>query len=306
MVRQAWRRDTHGPVVRLGSAGAFDDTHIFAPCVALEDGRYRMWYCGSTGRVAQRVFALGLATSDDGREFVKDGANPIYRFGDGKHSVLTPTLLRSAEGAVLRDDGRLRMWFSATHFAGATGLHTLHEASSKDGRTWSPPSDAQMKHVYSPTILKDSSRYRMWYTDVSAEPWVIRYAESPDGRTWKPRKEAVLVLDQKWEKTGLFYPTVVKADGVYLMWYGSYWRNEPGKTALGFAASTDGLTWYKNPHNPVFTPDAARPWESHYTTSQSVMRLPDGGWRIWYASRKKPPFINKYFAINTAVWPGIR
>ena len=30
--------------------------------------------------------------------------------------------------------------------------------------------------------------------------------------------------------------------------------------------------------------------------------MPDGSLRIWYASRKKPPFVNKYFAINTAVW----
>jgi hypothetical protein len=37
------------------------------------------------------------------------------------------------------------------------------------------------------------------------------------------------------------------------------------------------------------------------------MRLPDGSLRMWYASRKKPPFLNKYFAINTALWktPGI-
>jgi cephalosporin-C deacetylase-like acetyl esterase len=32
------------------------------------------------------------------------------------------------------------------------------------------------------------------------------------------------------------------------------------------------------------------------------MRLPNGSLRIWYASRKKPPFRNKYFAINTAIW----
>lgn len=29
----------------------------------------------------------------------------------------------------------------------------------------------------------------------------------------------------------------------------------------------------------------ARAWESHYTTSQSLMQLDDGSWRIWYASR---------------------
>jgi hypothetical protein len=32
------------------------------------------------------------------------------------------------------------------------------------------------------------------------------------------------------------------------------------------------------------------------------MRLSDGSFRMWYASRKQPPFVNKYFAINTAAW----
>jgi hypothetical protein len=34
------------------------------------------------------------------------------------------------------------------------------------------------------------------------------------------------------------------------------------------------------------------------------MRLPDGSFRYWYASRKAPPFENLYFAINTARWTG--
>ena len=86
------------------------------------------------------------------------------------------------------------------------------------------------------------------------------------------------------------------------MWYGSYWTGRRNTTALGLAASVDGETWHKHPRNPVFTPDPARPWESHYTTSHCVMRLPDGSLRLWYASRKAPPFNNKYFALNTAVW----
>jgi hypothetical protein len=32
------------------------------------------------------------------------------------------------------------------------------------------------------------------------------------------------------------------------------------------------------------------------------MRLADGSFRYWYASRKQPPFLNLYFAINTARW----
>ncbi len=159
-----------------------------------------------------------------------------------------------------------------------------------------------MENIYAPTILKDGRDYRMWFVDVAKDPWIIRHASSLDGITWRVTPEPCLVVDQGWEKARLFYPTIQKTNGVYLMWYGSYWSARPNTTALGFAVSLNGLTWHKHPQNPVFRPDVNRPWESNYVTSQSVLRLPDGSFRMWYASRKKPPFINKYFAINTALW----
>ncbi len=303
-VPQEWNRDTEGPIVELGNEGDFDDMHLFAPCVARSSGSYWLWYSGSRDNVANRVFHLGLATSRDGRVFQKHADNPVFKFGNNRHSILTPAVCRSADGAVVRESGRLRMWFSSTHFAGGTGLHTLHETTSADGVTWSNPSPALLENVYAPTILKEDDAYRMWYVDVSANPWIIRLATSGDGRDWLVHPQPVLSVDQSWEKSRLFYPAVLKADGVYLMWYGSYWSAERQKTALGLAVSSDGIIWHKHPGNPVLRPDPHRPWESHYTTSQSVLRLEDGSFRIWYASRKKPPFLNKYFAINTAVWRG--
>ena len=86
---QKWVRDTEGPVISLGPTGSFDDTHLFAPCVIWEKGRYRLWYSGSRRNVANRVFSLGMAESADGRTFVKSKGNPIFDFGDGEHSVLT-------------------------------------------------------------------------------------------------------------------------------------------------------------------------------------------------------------------------
>ena len=301
---QSWQRDVEGPVVELGTSGEFDDTHIFAPCAARIDGRFFLWYCGSRGTVKERVFDLGLTSSDDGRHFVKSDVNPVFEFGDGRHSVLTPTMLRNLDGTPQREGGKLRLWFSSTHFSGPSGLHTLHETSSTDGIRWSEPSAALLEHVYAPTVIKDGDEYRMWYTDVASAPWVFRHASSRDGRAWRVTPDPVLVIDQAWEQQNLFYPTVVKVDSVYLIWYGSYWSAQANKTALGFAASTDGLRWYKNPHNPVFTPEPKHLWESHYTTSQSLMRLADGTWRIWYATRKAPPFVNKYFAVGTARWDG--
>jgi predicted GH43/DUF377 family glycosyl hydrolase/poly(3-hydroxybutyrate) depolymerase len=299
---QDWERDTNGPIISLGAKGQFDDRHIFAPMVALENESFQLWHCGSTNDVDNRVFQLGLSTSGDGRMFTPHLENPVYQFGDGIKSVLTPTLLRHPNGTTLREDGNLRIWFSATSFKDESGLHTLHEATSEDGVNWSQPSPVLLNNVYAPTVIKIGRFYQMWYTDPSGPAWFFRHAFSEDGTNWRVTPEPILEIDQGWEKNRLFYPTVIKNGGTYLMWYGSYWSDRDNTTAIGFAASIDGLKWYKHPGNPVITPDPSRPWESHYTTSQSIMQLPDGSLRIWYASRKKPPFVNKYFAINTAVW----
>jgi hypothetical protein len=243
------------------------------------------------------VFELGLATSRDGQRFEKVGNNPVFRFGDGEHSVLTPT--------ILRDEGKWRMWFSATDFADGTGRHALHETTSRDGHHWSPPSPALLSNLYAPTVLKIDRRFRMWFTRVTGK-WVIAHATSNDGRVWIEDTDPVLQVDQPWELDRMFYPTVWHQDGVYLMWYGSYWKDaKPAqKTAIGFAVSLDGVHWHKHPDNPVFRPEPKHDWESHYVTSESVLRLADGSWRMWYASRTKPPFIHKYFAIGSATWQG--
>ncbi len=301
---QTWERDTDGPIISLGERGDFDDSHIFAPAVAKTGRGFQLWYCGSRGTVGQRVFKLGLATSKDGRAFEKHSSNPVFTFGNKKDSILTPTVLRNPNGTTLRENDSLRIWFSSTWFAGPSGLHALHESSSSDGVIWSTPSEPLLKNVYAPTVIKTGQVYQMWYTDVGADPWIMRHASSSDGRKWRVTAEPVVVVDQDWERGRLFYPTVLKIDDVYLMWYGSYWSKRPAATALGFAVSLDGLRWYKHPGNPVLRPDPNREWESNYVTSQSVMQLPDGSFRIWYASRKKPPFVNKYFALNTASWSG--
>ncbi|QDT90124.1 acetylxylan esterase [Gimesia algae] len=302
LASQKWVRDTDGPVIELGKTGTFDDTHLFAPCVSFEEGRYSLWYCGSQNSVKNRVFQMGLATSGDGIRFQKAANNPVFNFGDFQRSILTPTLLRSPEGQTLRETGQLRMWFSSADFQDSTGLHELYETASPDGIHWKKPGAAELKHVYAPTILKTGRTYQMWFTDVSSEPWSFKHASSLDGKRWRVSPDPVLEVDQNWESGRLFYPTVLKIDDVYLMWYGSYWSARKNTTALGFAVSIDGLKWYKHPDNPVLKPDPQRAWESHYVTSQSVMKLPGNHFRIWYASRKQPPFVNKYFAINTAAW----
>jgi predicted GH43/DUF377 family glycosyl hydrolase len=310
---QTWERDVDGPIVSLGKAGDFDDTHIFAPTVASNGGQFLLWYCGSQGFAHdlskqrtpdERVFKLGLAKSSDGKRFEKHAAGPVFAMDEERMSILTPTILRNPDGSVLREDGKMRMWFSSARFGAGGRVQSIQETSSDDGVHWSKASPIQLERAYAPSVVKTERGYQLWYTEPGKYPWRMRHAQSDDGRSWKVTEKPVLEMTQPWEHYVMIYPNVLNVDGVYLMWYASYIHEDRQTTGIGFAISEDGVTWHKHPDNPVLRPEPARAWESHYVSSHSVMRMSDGSFRIWYASRKAPPFTNLYFALNTARWVG--
>ena len=314
---QTWERDSEAPALGLGTKGKFDDQHIFAPHVIFQDGEYWMYYCGSQrcvdagtykGTVKdpqksdQRLFKLGLAKSKDGIKFTRYSEEPVFSFGDDIHSVVTAAILKNPDGTVLREGGRLRMYFAAVDFPKGTYKHDLYETTSPDGIHWGKPS-LVMENAYAPCVIKEGNKYRMWHTWINRHPWHTSYAESDDGTHWTSSPAPCIEMDQPWEVKDQVYPFVMKVGEVYVMLYGCYWKDDK-HTALGFAVSEDGIKWRKHPENPVFRPEPAHDWESNFTTSQSVMRLPDGSLRLWYAGRRQPPWSNLYFAIGTAHWSG--
>jgi hypothetical protein len=320
---QEWKRDSDTPALSLGEKGRFDDQHIFAPHVVHmpgdKDGEYWMYYCGSQRcmdagtykgkpkdpdpkKCDQRLFKVGLAKSKDGIKFTRYSQDPVFSFGDDIHSIVTVALLKNPDGTLCRENGRLRMYFAMVDFPKGTYKHYLYQTTSEDGIRWDKPT-LLAENMYAPCVIKEGDKYRMWYTWIDKHPWHTRYAESADGSAFKLHDKPCIVMDQKWEVKDQVYPMVIKADDVYIMLYGCYW-NDPQHTGLGFAASKDGLTWTKHAENPVFRPEPKNEWESNFTTSQSLMRLPDGSYRVWYAGRMKPPWNNLYFAIGTARWEG--
>lgn len=311
---QVWHRDLDRPVLTLGGPGEFDDTHIFAPTVARDKGKFLMWYCGSQGFAHdlspmrtrdERVFRLGLATSEDGRQFTRH-QGPVLSLVTPRLSVLTPSVLRDAGGNVLLEGGKMRMWFTSATLGGGGQPHAIQQATSLDVSRWSDISQIQIQRAYAPSVLKSELGYEIWYTQPGRYPWVIRHGRSHDGIRWTLTEKPVLEISQPWEHDLQIYPCLLYIDRVYLMWYASYLDKNHLTTGIGFAASMDGIRWHKHPDNPVLRPEAKRDWESHYVSSHSVMQLDDGSFRIWYASRKQPPFQNLYFALNTARWVGLK
>ena len=144
------------------------------------------------------------------------------------------------------------MWLSSTDF-GKTGLHTLHETTSADGIHWAEPSPS----LLGTRLLPDGAQERRRLPDVVRRRQQAALGDSPRHQRRRPQverapSEPVLQLSQPWEAEIVVYPCVLKIDGVYLMWYGSYYYAVRRQTtAIGFAASTDGLHWHKHPQNPV-------------------------------------------------------
>ena len=147
----------------------------------------------------ERVFSLGLATSADGKRFEKYKNNPVFSFDEHRLSILTPCVLRDSDGSILREAGKMRMWFSSARFGAGGRPQAVGEMSSADGVHWSNVSPSLLEKAYAPSVLKTPRGYEMWYTEPGKYPWRMRHARSDDGMKWSVTEQPVLEMAQPWE-----------------------------------------------------------------------------------------------------------
>lgn len=102
----------------------------------------------------------------------------------------------------------------------------------------------------------------------------------------------------KFDDQHIFAPHVIRQEGEFWMYYSGSQRCVDAGIYKGVAKDPE------HPANPVFKSEPGHDWESHFTTSQTLMRLPDGSFRLWYAGRRQPPWSSLYFAIGMVHWNG--
>ena len=77
----------HGPVLSRGAGDDWDNTSIHHP-VVLKHDKYYLYYSGSdSAKPNYNVKHIGLATSLDGENWIKELSNPILRTSDDWDSV---------------------------------------------------------------------------------------------------------------------------------------------------------------------------------------------------------------------------
>ena len=104
--------------------------------------------------------------------------------------------------------------------------------------------------------------YHLWYGGFDNINIRIGYAYSSDGLIWE-KYEGNPVLDigspGSWDDQRVIGPHVLFINDTLRMWYWA--KDSSNNLTIGYATSTDKVTWTKYEHNPVLTPSDEN-WES--------------------------------------------
>jgi predicted GH43/DUF377 family glycosyl hydrolase len=127
------------------------------------------------------------------------------------------------------------------------------------------------------SVLHEDGKFRMWFSWRPKQS--IALVESSDGVAWG--KPVIILGPEKatgWEDD-VNRPVVIKSGGQYQMWYTGQAK---GKSAIGYATSTDGKTWKRKSATPVLAPE--QPWEKGAVMCPHVL-YDDKAllYRMWYS-----------------------
>ncbi len=234
------------------------------------------------------VFGAGLGMAQT--EWVEYDGNPVV---PGPDPAVYQTRYTST---VVEVDGTYHMYFirQPVDAGGDWADYEICHATSSDGVAWEmdPTNPVVAKgadgewddvSVSLAAVIHDQSGFRMWYGADGGDEGAVGYATSPDGSSWTKYEGNPVMdvgppgsFDDEWVLPG----TVIVHDGLYRMWYSSSKDVGDSDTdwRVGYAESSDGLTWTKHP-TPVLEPGHG--WDSWLAYAPSVM-FDGANYHMWY------------------------
>ncbi len=268
-INPAWLQVATSERPLLGEPDNWDGLAVAKPVVLFSEGTFNLWYSGFDGT----TWRIGLATSLDGHKWRRGGTVSISPGQSGPdQSLPTPTTGPPKPGAPLLED--------VAAVTNPQDLVALAEQRGEDiaslAKTSAVPPVLAMgapdtwdaAGVLAPSGLFGGQLFQMWYTGFNGTRWRIGQATSPDGMNWTRNGDgAVLnVTSEAWDSQHVGLPTIIWDGDVFKMWYagsdGQIWR-------IGYATSTDGMTWTKSEGGPVLDVSPAG-WNSVSITAPHV------------------------------------
>lgn len=232
----------------------------------------------------------------------KDEANPVLKRGE----PYAYDFYVISDCWVLYHEGQYKMWYTGggAVLPDETLRSRICYATSADGINWvkhagNPVMDVSANAwdslgVETASVIIDENaapnqRYKMWYAGQTLNDYKyeIGYAYSADGITWnKHGTPVVLVGDaNSWDNCFLEGPSVMKDGSIYKMWYAGYdcvvnGQSTDGQVNIGYATSSDGITWTRHENNPVLTA-TSNTWDKIYVQDPHVIKY-NNAYHMWY------------------------
>lgn len=293
------------PILPRGGGGAWDSWGVRelepvvneSGAVVTESDGIWGYYGGSTSAANNKI---GLAKStDNGVTWTRYTGNPVVSAtGTGWYAAVSDFIGQPSTVKTLT--GTRAMLAAGRDTSGNDSIGCL---TSTDGLTWT---DAGQKLTLAsftdggtaivelgvPCLFRRTSDWAMLCearTSGVSGGWRIYGATAPTPTgTWTPLNSGHPVLAQNgapftWEAWGVANPhVIITDDGYYVVLYNgvatssSYWQ-------VGFAYSTDLLTWTRYASNPVLTIGAGGAWDNENVESCFLWREPGASaLRIFY------------------------
>ena len=118
-----------------------------------------------------------------------------------------------------------------------------------------------------------------------------RRSRLPEEQDWQRWAEPVLSTTnttQDWSRVMLYMPRVIRADGLYKMWYvATSGPPRPANCSLGYATSLDGIHWEEYPGNPIVTDQDlqdAGGWGWCFQSPFVLYDLEERKFRMWFSA----------------------
>jgi predicted GH43/DUF377 family glycosyl hydrolase len=253
------------PILDVGEGDAWDNAVVSEAKVIFDGDKYHLWYAARqrletpAGRQKSPMF-VGYAVSPDGLRWTRHPDNPIMVPGP----VGSPEANFVYPPYVLFDGEQFRMWYSAHDFE----EWSINYASSADGVIWERhPGNPLMRAAHDgrwdenfisePSVLWNGQRFEMWYNGGSERTGTLRvgYASSDGGLAWHKPEPDEWVVDVgplgAWDDFSVARVHVLYDGERYQMFYEGHDGNAHMSWRVGYAWSEDGVTWHKDPSNPI-------------------------------------------------------
>ncbi len=242
----SWQGHPTNPVFREGAPGTWDSGHIETPSVITNASDFWLYYAATPDSMANKgtLLKFGLATSNDGENWIRSPTNPILERGlpDSweERQIESP--------CVLKTDSLFCMWYSGIdiewkiHVGLATSANGITWQKYPDNPVFSPLQGSSWDSVgvYAPQVRRIGNHFVMLYTGLVFSQTGYDFANtntglavSEDGINWtRSTNQPVLSgTPDAWDASGPFTSDWIESNDQLLMAYVS-----DGK--VGFATSS--------------------------------------------------------------------